>query len=206
MWNSPYTTCLCCMYINTRQTLDIWYTIKKQELYKTVIKCTYWSVLGSFKNWNIIQLSQKSTPYDEFDEIHQVFLDGISNNMASLVQSGKYGAINTSDTSTNGFYFIMIKSEAYTLKNNTTIDGKIITSGKLFVKEQYICSMQEITNWFWDQHTKQKVITVPTCTIIHPRLDVISIIYIHGTPKSLCNRIHAKRFIPRHPICMTYPD
>ena len=26
MCNSPYTICLCCMYINSRQTLDIWYT------------------------------------------------------------------------------------------------------------------------------------------------------------------------------------
>ena len=59
---------------------------------------------------NIIQLSQKSTPSDTFDEIHQVVLDGISDNMASLFESGKYGAINTTDTTTNGFYIIMLKS------------------------------------------------------------------------------------------------
>ena len=28
----------------------------KQEQYKTVTKCTYWPVLGTFNNWNIIQL------------------------------------------------------------------------------------------------------------------------------------------------------
>ena len=55
----------------------------------------------------MIQLSQKSTPYNAFDEIHQVVLDGISDNMASLVESGKYGAINKTDTTTNGFYVIM---------------------------------------------------------------------------------------------------
>ena len=97
----------------------------KQEHYKTVTKCTYCPVLGSFKNWNIIQLSQKSTPYDAFDEINQVVLDGISDNMASLVESGKYGAINTTYAATNGFYSIMFTSEEYTLKDNTTIDGKI---------------------------------------------------------------------------------
>ena len=47
-----------------------------------VTKCTYWPVLGSFNNWNIIKLSQKSTSYDTFDEIHQVALDGISDNIA----------------------------------------------------------------------------------------------------------------------------
>ena len=54
--------------------------------------------------------------------------------MASFVQSGKYGAINTTDTTNNGFYIIMFTSEAYTLQYNTTIDGQIIISGELVVK------------------------------------------------------------------------
>ena len=41
---------------------------------------------GPLTNWKIIQLSQKSTPSDAFDEIHQVVLDGISDNMALLVE------------------------------------------------------------------------------------------------------------------------
>ena len=101
----------------------------KQQLYKHVTKCTYLPVLGKFNNWNIIQLSQKSTPYDAFDEIHQFVLDGISDNMASLFESGKYDAINTIDTTTNEFYVIMFTSEAYTLQDNTIIDGQIITAG-----------------------------------------------------------------------------
>ena len=78
----------------------------KQERYKYVTKCTYWPVLGYFNNWNIIQLSSKSTSSDTVDELHQVVLDGISDNMASLVESVKYLAINTTDTSTNGFYVL----------------------------------------------------------------------------------------------------
>ena len=52
-------------------------------------------------------MSSKSTSSETFDEIHEVVLDGISDNMASLVESGKYVAINTSDASTNGFYVII---------------------------------------------------------------------------------------------------
>ena len=100
----------------------------KQERYKPVTKYNYWPVLGAFNNWKIIQLSSKSTSSDTFDEIHQVVLDGISDNMVSLVESVKYGAINTTDTSTNGFYVIMFTSGAYTLQENTTIDGKIIVT------------------------------------------------------------------------------
>ena len=96
---------------------------EEQERYKPFTKYTYWLVLGSFNNWNIIQLSQKSTTPDAFDEIHQVVIDGISDNMTLLVESGNYGAINTTDTSTNGFYVIMFTSVAYTLQDNTRIDG-----------------------------------------------------------------------------------
>ena len=56
--------------------------------------------------------------------------------MASLVESGKYGAINTTETSTNRFYVIMFTSRAYTLQGKK-IDGQIITSGELVVKAQY---------------------------------------------------------------------
>ena len=83
--------------------------LDKQKHYKPVTKCTYWPVLGYFNNWDMIQFSQKSTPYDAFDEIHQVDLYRIRDNMASLVESVKYGAIDTSDTATNGFYVIMLK-------------------------------------------------------------------------------------------------
>ena len=74
-------------------------------------------------------MSSKSTSSEAFDEIRQVVLDGISDNMASLVESGTYGAINIADTSTNGFYVIMFTSGAYTLQENTTIDGQILIAG-----------------------------------------------------------------------------
>ena len=62
--------------------------------------------------------------------------------MVSLVKSGMYDAINTYDTTTNGFYVIQFISEAYTLQNNTKIDGQVIYAGELVVKAQYIFSMQ----------------------------------------------------------------
>ena len=91
-------------------------------------------------------MSQKSTPSDSFDEIHQVFLDGISDNMALLVESGKYGAIITDDTTTNGFYVIIFTSESYTLQDNTTIYGQIITAGELVAKAIYLCLVQVDTD------------------------------------------------------------
>ena len=56
-------------------------TSNKQARYQPVINCTYWPVLGSYNNWNITHLTQKSTSFEAFGEIHQVVLDGISDNM-----------------------------------------------------------------------------------------------------------------------------
>ena len=66
--------------------------------------------------------------------------------MDSLVEPGKYGAINTTVKTTNEFYVTMFTSGAYTLQEITIIDGKIITAGELVVKAQYLCYMQVENN------------------------------------------------------------
>ena len=96
--------------------MDFWYTLKKQARYQLAADCTYWKFLGSYNNWNINKITPKSTPFEAFDEIHQVVIDRISDNMASLVKLGMYGAINTYDTKINGFYVIQFISDAYTQK------------------------------------------------------------------------------------------
>ena len=126
--------------------------------------------------------------------------------MALLVGSGKYGAIKKIDTTTNGFYFIMFTSEAYTLQGNITTAGKIITDGELVVKAQYICSMQVDTNWYWNQQHKQNFITIPTPTILHPQLEVNAVTDFHAISTSVCNRTQAKKSISRQPICLTDSD
>ena len=124
--------------------MDFRYTFKKQARYQPVKNYTYWPVLGLYKNWNIIELTPKPTPFEAFDEIHQVVIDKISDNTASLVKSGKYVAINTSDTTTNVFYVIKLISEAYTLQNNTKIDGQIISAGELVVKHNIFSPCKKI--------------------------------------------------------------
>ena len=97
----------------------------------------------------------------------------------------------------------MFTSGAYTLQENTTIDGQIITAGELVVEAQYLCSMQIYTNWYWNQQPKHHVITVPTRTILHPQLEVNVITEFHATPTSICYRTQAKKYISRQPICLT---
>ena len=63
--------------------------------------------------------------------------------------------------------------------------------------------MQVDTNWYWNQHPQQHVITVPTRTILHPQLGVNEVIDFHDITKIVCNRTQAKKSIPRQPICLT---
>ena len=84
---------------------------KKQARYKPITSCTYWTFPGSYNNWNFIHLSQKSIPFEAFDEIHQVVLDGINDNLESLILSDKDSSINTDYTKTKGYYDIKFISE-----------------------------------------------------------------------------------------------
>ena len=167
-------------------------TSKKQARYQPVTNCTYWTFLGYYNNWNTIEITVNSKLLEAFYYIHQVIIDGISDNVASLVKSGMYGAIDTYDTTTNGFYVIQFISEAYTLQNNTQIDRQVIYASELVFKTQYLRSMQENTNWYWKQLSLQQTIIFPTCTILHPRLDVVIIRNVQDIPKNVCNMIQAK--------------
>ena len=81
-------------------------------------------------------MSHKAIKIEAFEEIHQVFLFGISYNMSSLVKYDNYGAIKTIDTSTMVYYVIKFASEVKYLQDDTTWYVKIISAGKLFVKTQ----------------------------------------------------------------------
>ena len=100
----------------------------------------------------------------------------------------------------------MFTSEEYKLQENTTIDGKIITDGKLVVKALYLCSMKVDTNWYWNQQPKHHVITVPTRKILHPQLEVNIVTDFHVIPTRVCTRTQGKKPISRQPICLTDSD
>ena len=89
-------------------------------------------MLGSFKNWFIIKLSHKATTSEDFEEINQVVLNVISENMTSLDKSSKYGATNTTDITTMGYYLIRFVSETYNLQDDTTCDRQISAAGEIF--------------------------------------------------------------------------
>ena len=53
----------------------------------------------------------------------------------------------------------------------------------MVIKSQYIYSIQVDTNWYWNQHPQNHIITVTTRTILHPRLEVNAVTDFHAIPK-----------------------
>ena len=106
-------------------------------------------MLGSFNNWNI------NPQQVSLLKIFIKKLDGISKNMALLVQYYKYVSINKNYSTTMGYYVIKFVSEAYTPHKNTNHDGKINTAGELVIKAQYLRSIQEKTKIYWYQKQQQ---------------------------------------------------
>ena len=58
----------------------------KQTHYHPVEDCTYWHVSVSLNNCDIIHFTNKTTLSDDFDGVHKVVIDGISENIAFLLQ------------------------------------------------------------------------------------------------------------------------
>ena len=79
---------------------------KQQPRYQHVIDRTYWYVLVNPNNCNTIKFRSKTILSENFDDIHKFVIDDISENMASLVQTSKYGGINTVDITTIGNYLV----------------------------------------------------------------------------------------------------
>ena len=104
--------------------------------------------------------------------MHKLVLDGISDNMASISQLGKYGYINAEDTTTIRYYAIKYLSEQCTLQEDQTTYGQVSNAGKLLVKSEYLSLMKSKTNWYWKEHGTNQSVIISTRTIVSPCLEV----------------------------------
>ena len=74
--------------------------------------------------------------------MYKVVLDGISDNMALLVQPGKYVAMNTTCYTIMGYDVIKFVPEAWILQEYKTYNGKISTAYKLITKANNLSHMK----------------------------------------------------------------
>ena len=75
-------------------------------------------MLGSFNDCNIINFTNKVISSEDFYYIHKIVLDGVNDNMESLVQISKY-------VEKNEAFFIRNALDIFTLQEVTTIDDQV---------------------------------------------------------------------------------
>ena len=77
-----------------------------------------------------------------FDDIRKVFLEYISENMASFGQTRKYGAINAADTTTMGYFIVKYVYDASTIHEDMTTKWQVSKAGELKIISEYLITMK----------------------------------------------------------------
>ena len=127
----------------------------------------------------------------------------VSVTMSALVQNGEYGAINTEDTTTMGYYVVKLLLAPYKLQDDKTVNSQAIKSGELIVKAEYLNIMKFNTNWYGQQlGTKQSVI-IATFIIVNPFLYVSNIKDVSDIRISLRNKEEVRNGVQ---ICISDVD
>ena len=77
------------------------------------------------------------TDEEYYENINQTIIDGNVMNMSLIVTEVKYGAIDNDDSSCHGYYIIKFYSSPYTHQADLSIDGQVISSGKIVCEGTY---------------------------------------------------------------------
>ena len=89
-----------------------------------------------------------------YKHINRTILDGNVMNMSLIITEGKYGAIDTDDSSCHDYYIIMFFSSTYALQSDLIIDGQVISYGEMTFKENYFFPININSHYYVLQRTK----------------------------------------------------
>ena len=94
-------------------------------------------------------------------------------NMSWIIREGKYGAIDTDNSTYHGYYIIKFYSLPYTLQSDLSIDGQVISSRKQLCKVTYFFPISINSHYYFSQKTKSINTIVSLRTIINGNINVI---------------------------------
>ena len=73
----------------------------------------------------------------EYERVNRTILHGNVMNMPFIIIEEKYGAIDANDSACHGYYIIRFSSSTYTLLEDLSIDGQVISLGEMVFKGTY---------------------------------------------------------------------
>jgi hypothetical protein len=101
---------------------------KKQRMFLKPEKgdCYFAPIMGALNDWCIITVDEKTeggVDVEEENEIVQCALTRLSNHEATMIQKGKFGAINSDEgDAPDGFYMVTWTGTPYTLQEPAIVD------------------------------------------------------------------------------------
>ena len=94
-------------------------------------------------------------------------------NISLIIMEGKYGAINSDDSSCHGYYIIKISSSPYTLQADLSIYGQVISSGETLCEGTYFFPINISSHYYALQKFKSINIIISLRTIINGNVNII---------------------------------
>ena len=119
-----------------KQLQEPWISSKpfsEQPRYAQNSNCKYWEVFRGMNDWiELICCDGKDTDREVVEEANQCALDNVAEMMASEVKIGGYGAMDTDDPNTDGYYLVNWKGLPFTAQTRMeTREGDVIQKGEL---------------------------------------------------------------------------
>ena len=72
-------------------------------------------------------------------------------NMSVIITEGKYGAIDSDDSSCHGYYIIKLYWSLYTFQSDLIIDGQVIYSGEMVCEGTYLFAININSRYYFLQ-------------------------------------------------------
>ena len=104
-------------------------------------------------------------------------------NMYLISREGKYGTIDTDNSSCHGYYIIKFYSLPYTLQSDWSIDGQVISSSKIVCEGTYFFPISINSHYYFLQKNKSINTIVSLRKIIYGNINVICYDSKHVVPQ-----------------------
>jgi len=130
-----------------------------QARYAPVRNCKYHGILGDYNNWIIMSFKKSSDCSEEdIENLHNDLLEHIGTNMGLCIKDYSFGAVNTTDSRTEGFYIVRFTSAPYTLQEDEFDSNELLSAGSLVCDAVYYQPARENSSWYiLSEHEPLKV-------------------------------------------------
>eukprot|EP00957_Ditylum_brightwellii_P120756 9211065-Ditylum_brightwellii.AAC.1 len=80
----------------------------------------------------------ENTNDDEIEDTHKLILTNIADATGMLITEPAYGAVNTNDKRSDGFYVVKFLSTVYMLQHGEVADKEMMKAGSLVTDIEYM--------------------------------------------------------------------